>query len=730
MELSLSEPSSVSIEDLVYRLLAAKTRGERAKVFPHLVKAATTPNLMRSAFDFLLRKGEDGQRLGLEFAARLPDPIPLELARVVLPLLSAKRVPVLLRILAAAKVLTAVPDKPGNTQPVVRALTQGLNRVRAMDRLLKVQARVEKCDSLDAAVTEADNRVKYKCPKCPAYLKRAEFVGHLWVRHRLVFEDNKARDPHPMVDAAITAAATSANPEDLDRSFLLSRFYYPAVTSRQVFQALAVRGTGDPTLTDLLLEKATEKRAGVCPVCLTAVPDPIPELLPAASVSEGRVAAEGYAVTLRDTPRGRMVTVETPSAADEHFADPGSRRSPRQFAVMIAGVVFFVAVVLMILLPAARTAPLPLAGSFLCLGWFTYVMARFLRKPLPKPTRRVLEITWTELVPGIGKSKAALRFLIRLCRASLEPGDATGRANVVKDLVESAADRADKSPVHQQLFAVARVLEMTDFARMGRERLDGLAEVFEPFFRGEVTPAYAEAAAEVILIETKFTAGDRERFAVILLDMAFAQGFVPSELLLMTRFLPWFRKLLLEWRGDHLAQLHALWRTRTNRTWESSIGPAETVFDLARNDPSLARRLLREKPDALLLLEFRPEVEEVLGAVALTSSGLFLRGVTVSEGRFELVKMQTGALALRVGKQLIGLNGKLSTRLVEQLNEWLQYRAGKVLPAAEQAARMKPGLRVVRALAPLAVACTLCGSYCVHRKGRLGTPWQAIAPTV
>ena len=711
-----------TLETLVDRLLAANVRADRVELFPLLVREISSPERVMAAFVRLLRGGGDGPKLGLELAARLPDPIPADLVRAVVPMLSAKPIPPAIRIAAAAKVLAAVPDRPEFITPVVRGIAKGLSKVKALERLNRLQARVAKCDSLDIAVAAADRRVKFQCPKCPARLVRSEFIGHLWEKHHLVFQDGKACDPQPMVEAAITAAATSPKPADLDRAFLLSRHYYPAVTARQVFQALAARGTGDPTQTDLLLERAAADRAGLCPVCLTPVPDPIPPLVPEANLAAGRVSAEGFSVELIETPTGRALRIEKPESTDDRIADPGPRWSPRRTATGIAAPVLATGALAVALVPAS---PWLSAAVAVALGWLTYAAVRSIRKPLPKPTRRVLELTWSEVVPGLIKSKAAVRFLARLCRASLQVGDPVRRAEVVHDLAASAGKRTEKSPAHQQFFALARVLEVDDLSRIDLDRVTGLSNVFGPFFRGEVSPAFAEAAAEVIRTDLNLAEGDRERLAILLVGMAFENGFVPADLNLIARFLPHFRMLAFDYRPEHLAQLHAVWRLRGARSWES-VGPAETVFDLARNDAAIARRLLKEKPDALWLLEFRKEVEDVLGAVVVTPAGLFLRGTTAVEPDLELVRTKAGANALRIGKKAVALAGKLSPRMVEQLNDWLRYRGTKILPIAEHSARTPPTGKAAELLAPLAVNCPICGTLCVHRSGRLGTPWQAI----
>ena len=107
-------------------------------------------------------------------------------------------------------------------------------------------------------------------------------------------------------------------------------------------------------------------------------------------------------------------------------------------------------------------------------------------------------MAWSELIPGIGRQPPAVRYLIRLCRASLTAGDPSARVEAVAELVEQSAVLANKGGVYVQLIAAARVLQVFDATVPGRERAARLASVFDPFLRGEADPPFAEAVAEMV----------------------------------------------------------------------------------------------------------------------------------------------------------------------------------------------------------------------------------------
>ena len=719
--------SAASVDELLRRVLATADRHAQHRIVGELARLAAAAMRAAPVFQQISQSGPDGPRLALEFASRLPDPLPVDLMRAALPVVANRGVPNPLRLAVAGKMLSAVPDGPKSVTPIVRAVTAGLPRSRSLERMLQLQSRVETCATLDRMIEAAAHKVRLKCPKCPAKLGLADFISHLWHKHRLVYEQHKAHDPRPLVEEAINSAAVATAPELIDQTFLISAHYYPDADPRLTLQALAARGEGDPTQTDRLIERAAADHAGLCPVCLSAVPDPIPPLPPPASLAGGRLAADGYSVDVADTPRGRVVTIAAPGAATEVAADSGRRMSPRLYASFAGLVVLAAAVVAVLAVPTRLASPLAVAGLMTGVGLLVYFSVRFLRRPLPDPTDRAADVAWASLVPGIGRSREAVRFLTRLCRASIGVGSAVNRGTAVFELVEHSAILADKGGPYLQLLAAARVLQVLDAARLGKEKVSGLVGVFEPFLRGELPPAYAEAASEVLLSGEATSAGDLGRLGVLLAGTAFEYGLHPVDLVTVARFCPQFRRVIFDARPDHLGQLYAVWRGRNSQPWEA-VGRATTVFELARESPAAGRRLLADEPDALLRLDFNQATEAVLGTVVLTSHGVSIGGYAVADpdAHVELVKGGSG-WRLQFGPHRLALEGKPPAGIADELLAWVRYRAATLLPLAEQEERRGPGQRAVAMLTPLVIDCPLCVTRSVLRTGRLGTPWQAIA---
>ena len=621
--------------------------------------------------------------------------------------------PVAGRLAVAGRLLDALPDTPAAVRPVVASLTAGLPPRRAADRIRQLQRFTEGCATLDAVAAAADAG-PVRCPACRAKRTHRTLARHLWHRHGLLLLDGRAVEPRLVLDPVVTAAA-GGDPAAVDRAFADTAAFYPAATAPQVLQAVAARGAADPAAVDRLVSLAAAAGCGLCPLCLTAVPDPVAAVPPPADWAAGRVAADGFAVTVRDGPGGRVETVSVPHGPDVVTTPPGAGRPPRLVASVVALAVVAVGGLAAAVVPRPAANPLVVGLAGAALGWAAYAVARSVAKRPPDADQEALAAAWDALVPGVGRSPAALRFLARVCRLSIGVGDPDARAGRVAALVESAAVLADKSPAHTLLFASAAVLQAADGAARGRERVAAYLAVFAGVWRGETSLGYADAAAELVLAEGLLPPGGAARLGVLVVAQAFAAGLAPADLRLVGRFAPRLGALLDPAGGETLARLYVVYRRPPG-------GTSTTVFDLAAADPDAARVRLAAQPG--LLLDLRIPGAEAFGPVGLTDAGLTVGGSTVGDPDAVLdVRPGDGVTRLHVGSARLLTRKPVGPGVAAALQKWVTYYATMPPPAAGP-----PHPRAVALLRRLAVACPLCGGVAVHRAGRVGTPFDAIAP--
>lgn len=716
--------SDTTVDSLVRTALTGIDRAARVAVLKELVAAAAGKRTAADVVTQLAAEGKKGRKLALEFLARLPGPIPMVVVIAAAPLLSNRKVSSYLRVAAAGRVLGSVPDTPAAVRPVAGWLTVGLSRPKALARLVALQSRVRKCDTLDRLVAAAEAKLAFRCPRCPARLPRTAFVRHLWNEHKLEFTGGKARDSQKVLDDAVTAGAKAGldDTDPIDRAFATAAIHYPDAPPGQTLQALAVRAGGGVGV-EALVGRAAGDHAGVCPACLAAVPDPVPPLPPPLALGGGRLAGDGWAVDIRDSTVGRTVGLETP-AGPAPGGRPTKRVSPRLAATLAAAPVVIVAAVLVAVLPARVASPLLVGGWLAVIGWLVYFAVRFLRPPLPNADDVAVDRAWADVVPGIGRKPPAIRFLTRLCRTSLRAGTPTARTKAVWDTVEHAAVLAEKSPFHLQWLGAARVLQAWDGAKAGRERTSAVAGVFVPFLLGETSAGYADAAADALLGAGILGPGDAERLAILLVTVAFEAKLTGADLVLIARYAPAFRRLLPA--DDTIGLLYAVWRTRTRKPW-ADLGPATPVFELAEAAPAEAKRILAIAPDCLLRVELDDGLEPEIGPVMVTGRGLHIGGKLVADPAAPVAVSAAGAgWELAVGPHRFPLSRKTPAKFVADLRGWLRLPAATLVPVAKQVDRVNPE-KIAGFLAPLAATCPLCAAAVVVRAGRFGLKWDDIA---
>lgn len=660
---------------------------------------------------------KDGHRLALLFVARMPMPIPTGLLLLSAPLLQARDVSVRLRVVVAGRLISTLPDRIESIGPIVRALTAGLGKTRTLERLILLQSQVKKSETLDTIVADAERTTRLVCPKCSVRLSRAALIRHLWHKHRLIYESGAGRDPGPIVEKAVEDYTTSQDVEALDRIYATTERMYDEVEPKQIHQAILTRlntgsGTGGAAVldTDQLARLAAEDDCGLCPTCFSSVPASIPRLPEPLLLTNGRLVGEGYRV---EALRRRIVMTYSDNST-ESLPDPEDRSNTREFAAQVGAGLATVALLSGIFYPGKPL--LPTVGLTLAsIG--AYAGLLFRERFVPSPNTRAINRCWSELVPGIGRSARAIRFLTRLCRASLGRGDADVRSKVLWELVEHAAVLAEKGPTQSQLFAVARLLQAHDSSRIGKEWINQLIGVLEPFFRGEVTPVYVEAVAETLLNSDQFSDRDAARLRILLPSVAFEAGLTPQGLSPLMEACPNLGRLFAG-NSDWLELLFELWKMRNTRPWENSIGLAQTVFELTRK--GTGARLLLAYPDTIMIAEF-PELGEVL----IGRRGLTIADCTVAdpEAAIAVEPSKKGNFILVFGAHRIAVENKISEKTLRGLRAWLRFRAERLIPAIGRSATGSIPERVRQLLIPIVVDCPMCRGRSLARVGSVGKIW-------
>ena len=717
----MPDPNAKRTPEMLIRLAgAAKDRTAQLQLLDALVmQTYLGPQSMKTYQALALTS----THLAFDFVMRMPDPVPKGVLLLAAQALPDRANPLPLRLAVAGKLLGSLPDSNQAVGPIVRSMTAGLSRSRVLERMIQLQSRVDRCDTLDAMVAAAELHVKLNCPVCRVKLTRPELIVHLWHRHRLIFERGQALEPRPVVEKILTQVTASPSAKLPEDAFRATANYFPQSEPLQVLQAVAARQRALGTIPRPLVDEAGTAFHSLCPTCLAPLPDRIRPLPPPLAVTANRLAGDGFSVQVRETASRQTVEVQTPEQV-RNLAPATSRRwGPRGVAVIVAGLFLFLFSSGFWFAPA-RVPPFGLAVLMALIGWGIYAAVRFFQPKLSRAGVRANDVAWQELAANLTPNTASTRFLTRLCLSSVGRGSAVERTRILQRLIEQTAERSEPAAPTIQLLAAAQALQAADGTEFGKDKVNDLVKLFEAVFLGELPIDYAEYLAEMAANHLQLSAGDAGRLSLRLLGVAFENNLLPQDILTLLSYLP---RLRMAFGLPTLPQLQVacvIWRGKNSEPW-ANVGPAATLFDLAKKSPVACRKILSFCPDALLKLELPEAAQRSLGDVLLTPRGLLVGSSLLADPdiAIDLERSPRGSgWTLKIGRAIIPLDRKLPAELLPLITAWLNYRVERVLPQAEALTRTNP-LKVRLLLNPLANACPLCDALSVGRTGTVGDPW-------
>ena len=717
----MPDPNAKRTPEVLIRLASsAKDRTEQLQFLDALVMQTYLGPQSMKTYQAL---ATISTHLAFDFVMRMPDPVPKGVLLLAAQALPDRVNPLPLRLAVAGKLLGSLPDSNQAVGPIVRSMTAGLSRSRVLERMIQLQSRVDRCDTLDAMVAAAELRVKLNCPKCRVKLTRPELIVHLWHRHRLIFERGQALEPRPVIEKILTQITVYPSAKLPEDAFRATANYFPQSEPLQVLQAVAARQRSLGSIPRPLIEEANTAFHSLCPTCLAPLPDRIRPLPPPLAVTVNRLAGDSFSVQVWETASRQTVEVQTPELV-RNLAPVTSRRwGPRGVAAIVAGQ-FLILFLLGFWFAPARIPPIGLTVLMALISWGIYAAVRFLQPKLSGASVRAFDVAWQEIAANLSPNTSSTRFLTRLCLSSVGRGTAVERTQHLQRLIEQTAERSEPTAPTIQLLAAAQALQTADGIEFGKDKVNDLVKLFEAVFLGELPIDYAEYLAEMATNHLQLNAGDAGRLSLRLLGVAFENNLLPQDILTLLNYLPWLRMVFGLPTLHQLQVACIIWRGKNSEPW-ANIGPAMTLFDLAKKSPLACRKILSFCPDALLKLELPEAAQRGLGDILLTPRGLLIGSSILSdpEVAIDLNRSPRGSgWNLKLGREIIPLDRKLPAELLPLITAWLNYRVKRVLPQAEALTRTNP-LKVRLLLNPLATACSLCNAQSIGRTGQVGDPW-------
>jgi hypothetical protein len=286
----------------------------------------------------------------------------------------------------------------------------------------------------------------------------------------------------------------------------------------------------------------------------------------------------------------------------------------------------------------------------------------------------------------------------------------------VEELANHSRVLSDKGSAYATFHAAAATLRAADYARIGRDVVREYGDLLAGFFRGDFGPAVVESMAEMIQTDARLNPVESLKLKLDLTASAYAAGWLPADLVQIRRFLPFLAGLLND-DSEGFRLKYTVWQSQRTRPWESA-GEARTIFELIREKPAVATRILRKDADALLVYQFQHALDDLLGAVTIGRAGVTFGGVTVAnpDAEISVVRTRDGG-DLTFGTVTFALPRRPPDSVERILLRFLRYRAGTMMVG--QVLDGTSG-RLAERIAALNVRCPQCGTASLIRSGQLG----------
>jgi hypothetical protein len=663
------------------------------------------------------------RQLALALALRLPAPVEARFLRALRPVLHDRRLPAESQIAAVAALLASTGRDGARVRRLLRALVAGRSKVRSVARLRQLAALAGPFPALDEAIRHLEDRVRMRCPRCPAQMRRREMVQHLWAEHRLLLHGDRVREPWQLIEDWVEQGVRQGDAAALDRARDLARQIDPQGGPRRVQRLVAANGGLDAEAGRCLLAGAAERQASLCPYCYELVPVAREAPPPPPSLSRGRLSASGYRVELSEDGLAPVAEVETPAGLRWRRPAPGRRWTRKGATLFLATPPVLLALAVAVLLPGGR--PLLPVATLLGVALALYLAARVGWRPARPLEDRVVDYAWLWLAPRLhaeGFSLDDSAFLASLAVASAGRGRPAARREALGRLLPLTERVVAAGFGGARHLAALRRLAIADAGPPGKDRLLLVVAEVDSCFSGRLPLDYAEGMLAGWR-QDGWGRGDLARLRVLLCDSAFEAGFELRDLLEAGETAPALGEVLRTEDGDGLAQLRLLWSLRASRPWHRH-GEADTVFELAAGPA--ASDLLGRYPDLLLRHELPPrfaaEGEGGAANLLLCSRGVVLRGTVLTRPpRAVEVAGRPGRYELTVDGQRF-LFASDPDALAGRLERWCRYHFDEFLPAAADVRgwRSPDATAVLRVWG--AVRCPDCRRSLLPRVGDVGVP--------
>jgi hypothetical protein len=626
-----------------------------------------------------------GQNVALEICTRLTGRMPPALVHSVIPFLDHRDLPRRARENATLALLRGIGKDDALAIDVLHAFVAQTSKKRAVEKLQQLEQRFGHSSVLDAAMKEVDDEIRVSCPRCPTELRKKEMVAHLWDRHRLYLDGQRAREPWRVIEDWVVDYGLEKDPQVFQncRELALRDDPYHGLT--RLNRLLFRRGLRDRELLSELRTQARDQNATLCPHCSAAVPIAEQPTIKPLHFESARLEGYGYLLEVSDRGLFPSLRIESPDTILYQGREPGrsvTRLGALLFAVLLAAAATFVGLelhfaedeVLPGLIWAMAGGAGLLAAGFIYLIW-----------PNPRPAKeRIVKAAWQILVPEIFQQEMSHEewgFLHGL----VEFTEHVRRRNLNQDLLLDCCEEASKAartdPMAHAFLTRLSKRCLTDMAERGEDPFFFVLTLVGECFKGKLPLSFLGDLLENFHGRERalWSNGDLNRLPILVAHHAFSAEAEIDDWLNLGRAFPALASVLSLEQRWHWLQFFTVWSKRNQAPWESA-GAAHTMIDLAKAANEY-EEILAHYPDVLL---YAPKANIVIGSKGVWIEGVcvtsFLPGTEVSlqkiSGHHELT---IGAIKIRCSEN--------PRAYLDDIECWLRFYFQEFVPTVANVAR-------------------------------------------
>ena len=571
-------------------------RPDRPTLMPQVAGvAAASPRVDRLLGGLLAQDEGSLEHMGRQLAAQIAArsaALPKETVATLTPLIGDKTIPRSVREDLLASLLAQARSEKKAVE-LLRKFVEGSGKLRAIERLDRLELRVGRMAAIDEVRGALQQRVRMNCPRCGIELQQRDMLNHLWDRHRLVLDQQRVREPWRVLADWVVDYRLEKDPAILERCKELAQRSDPRDGIGRLHRLLLSHGVEDAEGRRQLIASIQGKERSLCPHCFTD--NALSRVSDTPPLSTDGETMSGYGYRLRWEDRGLIpqIRMSKPDGSVEILRPRGHWLTAHaQAAVALVPMTAAAFVALRVALPE-ETSELLVAllslGISLVLAGVGYWLGSG-----PISERQWIDHAWDVLVPTLLDTETEhfdWAVLGGLARASLGKGNAQARSRNLNRCLRRGADVQDEDAIAISALGSLLHLEAHDTERRGDDPVPQVAEHLSAMICGNF-PLGACRRLLAFLHET-WAADRRLRTAVLVTEFADSDS-LPQDLADLQQAAPEARAFF----GEHLFERTLAWtvlrRSFLGGDWHER---APTIFDLAK---SASTPRFAEKGEVLL----------------------------------------------------------------------------------------------------------------------------------